>query len=196
MFAARRAAMLASPRPAAAMALRCGLCSSGGSGGIGSSGGGSGGGSGRQEPSEATIDPSVPPQLRARDILAAKEEGAPDTTTPLLPADDSGMGDCGPFPVRGVCLGFDTVDCVARPAATIALQYGTVYFLDYYDDSCTSFGRMMWVVLAARRRRPGRRRRYWCEAVGDRVVLHVNCLSPLAMMPRAPKDLVLLAGDA
>ena len=58
------------------MALRCGLCSSGGSSGSGSSGGGSGGGSGRQEPSEATIDPAVPPQLRARDILAAKEEGA------------------------------------------------------------------------------------------------------------------------
>ena len=88
--------------------------------------------------------------------VAAEEEGAPDTTTPLLPADDSGMGDCGPFPVRGVCLGFDTVDCVARPAATIALQYGTVYFLDNYDDSCTNFGRMMWVVLAARRRRVSR----------------------------------------
>ncbi|CAH0372710.1 unnamed protein product, partial [Pelagomonas calceolata] len=48
-------------------------------------------------------------------------------------------------------------------------------------------------LLAARRRRPGRRRRYWCEAVGDRVVLHVHCLRALAMMPRAPKDLVLFA---
>ena len=81
--------MLASRRPAAAMALRSScrarslcsssgssarsLCSSGGSGGGSGSGSGS---SGTQEPSEATSDPAVPAQLRAKDILAVKKEGA------------------------------------------------------------------------------------------------------------------------
>lgn len=74
---ARCAAMLASRRPAAAMALRScftrGLCSGSSSSGSSSSASSA---SGMQEPSEATSDPAVPPQLRAKDILAAKKEGA------------------------------------------------------------------------------------------------------------------------
>ena len=51
--------------------------SSGVSSGVSSGGSGSGSGSsGTQEPSEATSDPAVPPQLRAKDILTAKKEGA------------------------------------------------------------------------------------------------------------------------
>ena len=81
------------------------------------------------------------------DFFGEPRSPAPEAE-PLLGRAESGMDDCCGLPVRPACLGFDTVDCVARPAATIALQYGTVYFLDYYDDSCTSFGETMYVVLA------------------------------------------------